>query len=198
VNETTDEQAGENGTPDVDAGAGGIRSGFDLFDHRGLLALVVLFGIAGIYTLVDAFFLLQYTALGGMPKWPFAAVAILTAPVAIVLGRGAPSVERYAVAALVVVAVSWAVYPAMLRVNALTGESESVAYRSTEVGVFEAPSGNYPRIDLAGRVEPAYWQNLGTDERFRFRLVRGSLGFYQLDLGPVYGAIGRFRQQELQ
>lgn len=196
MNEPAHVQTSDDASTDTASPANPIQSGFDLFHHRGLLVLVILFGVAGAYTLVDTFFLLPYTALAGMPLWPFALVAVLTAPAAILIGRGAPALERYAMAALVVVAVTWAVYPVMLRVNALTGEAEAVTYQSTETGVFEDPSGTYPRIDLAGHVAPAYWQDHGIDEPHRFRLVKGSLGFYQLDLRPVYQRIGLFRRQQ--
>ena len=171
----------------AEAGGGGaVAGGYDLAKHRGMVAQMVLMAVAGLYAVTDAFFLGQFRVLDALPLWPFALVGAGAAVAVGPLGRGAPSGERVAVAALTVAALVAAVYPAMLRLNAWTADPVVVEYTAVAHGRFEAP-GDRPAIDLGDQRLDAYWREaVGAGGRHRFTLLQGVFGFRQVDLGPLY------------
>lgn len=163
-----------------------VAAGYDLARHRGMVGQLVVMGLAGLYTVADTFFLGQFHLLDPLPWWPFVAAGAVALLVIPPLGRGAPALERRTVAALTIAAIVAAVYPALLRINALTAQPEVVEYTATAPGQFEAP-GERPVIDLSEHGLEAYWAEVvGSGGQHRFTLLRGALGFRQLALGPLY------------
>lgn len=160
--------------------------GFDLARDRGMVVQLVLLFAAGLYALVDTFFLLQYTPLAPMPGAPFALMLMVVIPLTFWLGRRAPLAERVAVSALTVAALAVAVYPGLLRLNAATAEPQVVEYVPTTPGRFRATTGEYPDIDLSDQSLSEYWAQRGPGESHPFTLLRGAAGFWQLDLAPLY------------
>lgn len=159
--------------------------GFDLAGDRGMVAqLVLLFG-AGLYALIDTFFLLQYTPLAPMPRAPFAVMLLAAIPLTVWLGRRAPHAERIVVSALTVAALAVAVYPGLLRFNAMTAEPLVLEYIPTAPGQFRPAAGEYPAIDLSDRNLAEYWAQRGPEASHPFTLRRGDAGFWQLDLAPL-------------
>lgn len=141
--------------------------GFDLGRDPGMvLQLLLLFG-AGLYVLVDTFFLLQYTPLTSMPLAPFALALIVALPLALWLGRRAPGTERLAVAVL-------------------TAEPHLVEYVPTAPGRFRSATGEYPALDLSDRSLAEYWAQREPGAGHPFTLLRGNADFWQLDLAPLY------------
>ena len=160
--------------------------GYNLAHHSGMLAQLLVMGLAGAYALVDTFFLTHYAVLDTPPLWPFALAGFVAALGLRPLGRGAPRTERVAVAVLTGAALTAAVYPAMLRANAWTAEPQVVEYTAVAHGRFEAP-GNAPPLDLTGYGLKAYWiEKVGEGGHHRFTLLEGVFGFRQLDLAPLY------------
>lgn len=160
--------------------------GFDLARDRGMVAQLGLLFAAGLYALVDTFFLLQYTPLVPMPRAPFALMLMAAIPLTLWLGRRAPITERVVVSALTVAALAVAVYPGLLRFNAATAESRVVEYAQTAPGRFRAVAGAYPDIDLSDRSLSEYWAQHDPEARHPFTLLRGDADFWQLDLAPLY------------
>lgn len=127
-------------------------------------------------------------------RWdvPFAVTGAVAVLASSQLGRGAPSRERLAVGALTVVALVAAAHPATLRLNAATAEPETVAYVSLGTGRFEPPDDRLPPIDLSTLGVPEYWARYARGAEHEFTLLRGTAGFYQLALRPVYERTRRF------
>lgn len=169
-----------------------LSPGFDLAQHRGLLALVGVFFVAGIYALTDALFLQPYLPLETPPAAPFLLVGTLAAVAAWKLGQGAPRIERSVVGVLAVAACVAATYPAMLRLNAATARAETLPYVSMGGGHFESEGEHLPALDLSGLGVPEYWAEYPPRTRHEFTLLKGSAGFYQLELAPVYERTRRF------
>lgn len=165
---------------DADAAAPAPATGFDLARHKGLLAQVCLFFGAGLYALIDAFFMQPYLPLGPVPLWPFAVLGAIVAFAAWKLGQGAPGLERAAIGVITVAACVCATHPAMLRLNAATAEAETLTYISRGEGRFEStgdlPAITFPALDIA-----EYWEEYPPGSRHEFTLLRGVAGFYQLD-----------------
>jgi hypothetical protein len=172
--------------------AGPLSAGFQIQEHKGLLAQVIVFFLAGFYALIDALFLRPYLPLEAPPAAPFLLVGTFVALTAWTLGRGAPRLERSVVGALVVAGCMAATYPAMLRLNASTAQSETVPYVSLGEGRFEPDGERFPAVDLSGLGVPEYWAGYPPGARHEFTLQKGSAGFYQLDLAPVYERTRRF------
>lgn len=160
--------------------------GFDLARDRGMVAQLGLLFAAGLYALVDTFFLLQYTPLAPTPLAPFALMLMVAIPLTLWLGRRAPLAERAVVSALTVIALAVAVYPGLLRFNAATAEPRVVEYVPTAPGRFRAATGEYPDIDLSDQSLSEYWAQHGSGASHPFTLLRGDAGFWQLDLVPLY------------
>lgn len=166
--------------------------GFDLARHKGLLAQVALFFVAGLYALTDAFFIRPYLPLEAPPAAPFLLVGALAVVAAWKLGQGAPRLERSVVGVLAVAACVAATHPAMLRLNAATAQAETLPYVSLGEGRFEPAGERLPAIDLSGLAVPEYWAEYPPGARQELTLLNGSLGFYQLELAPIYERTRRF------
>jgi hypothetical protein len=163
-----------------------IPAEYDLAKHRGLVLQLVLFFAAGLYALIDGLVFDTYKALEPLPVGPFVLVGLTGAAIALVLGRGAPPAERAIVGALMVAALTAAVYPGLLRFNALTAEPQQVPYRAVSIGRFESMESGFPDMDLRGLDIDKYWLQYPEGMEHPFVLLRGEGGFYQLDLAPLY------------
>lgn len=169
---------------------------FDLASHKGMLTQLALLTGAGGYAIIDGFFLGQWRPLEPMPLLPFVLVFILALAIIPRLGQGAPRTERLAVGALTIAALTSAVYPGLLRLNAATAEPQLIQYQASGPGTFTAPSDLFPEIDLTGTDVPEYWEEYPAGSEHEFRLLRGEPGFIQLDLGHFYGKTRGFYGQQ--
>lgn len=160
-------------------------SGFDLARHPGMIAQLVLLFAAGLYAVLDTFFLGSFMALEPLPSGPFVIATGAGAAMAVALGRGAPQRERWMVGVLMVAALTAAVYPGILRYNAMTSEAQEVSYRAIGEGQFVPTVARLPDIDVRKLNVPGYWSEYPEGTEHSFHLMRGAGGFYQLDLRPV-------------
>jgi len=163
-----------------------LAEGFDLWSHKGLTVAVVGFFLVGAYAVGDAFFASPWVYLEAPPPGPFLAAGVVGLVLAQALGRGAPSLERWAVAGLFAVAAAGAVYPALLRVNAATDPDGAIAYRFEQTGSGEFRSVDHPGMPaLQFDGEREFWAQTEVGSEREFVLARGSLDFWQLDMRPV-------------
>jgi hypothetical protein len=127
-----------------------------------------------------------------LPSLPFVAVTGAGALAVMMLGRGAPRAERLVLGVLTVAALTAAVHPALLRVNALTATPQEVAYVATGAGRFEARDAGLPALDLSNEDVNEYWAQYPIGAEHPFTLLRGAGMFYQLDLAPLYARTRSF------
>ncbi|MDZ7811454.1 MAG: hypothetical protein U5L11_17155 [Arhodomonas sp.] len=144
---------------------------------------------------MDGLFLGQRQPLESVPVIPFVLAAVLAVAMVHRLGEGAPATERVAVGALTVAALVAAIYPGMLRFNAATAEPWVIGYEVVAPGRFQDPSGRFPEVDLSGKDLDEYWAEHPEGSVHEFRLFRGSAGFVQLDLRPLYEKTRAFYRQ---
>lgn len=164
-----------------------LTDGFDLWSHKGLTAAVAGFFLLGAYAVGDTFFLSPWIYVGTPPPGPFLAAGVVGLLLAQALGRGAPPLERWAVAGLFAVAVAGAVYPALLRVNAATDPDGAAGYRFRQTGIGEFRSVDHDSIPtLRFSDEREFWAQTEVGSERVFVLARGALGFWQLDMRPVH------------
>lgn len=159
---------------------------YDLSKHRGLVVQLVLFFAAGLYALVDALIIASFMAVEPLPLAPFVIVGLAATVLVFILGKRAPPGERIIVGMLTVAALTAAVYPGMLRINALTADPQEITYRARNEGVFASTKPGYPELDLRGLDINEYWSQYPKGKEHPFILMRGAGGFYQLDLSPLY------------
>jgi len=183
---------------EVESDASGARpaaAGYDLSAHPGMLAMLVLFALAAGYAALDTFFLGRFKPLEPLPLSPLYLAALAGVVLAALLGKGAPTWERTAVGALLVVALVAAARPGMLRYNAMTAAPLDVTYTAVAPGVFGPPTADLPDIDLRAENVPEYWERFPAGSEHEFTLLRGAGGFYQLDPAPLYRNTRAFYRQ---
>ena len=88
-------------------------------------------------------------------------------------------------ALLIGVITGAATYPALLRLNQLTDTVGLKQYHYIHVdgASFKPQDSSLPDIHL---FEDKYWDSLPKDAEFIFNLRKGGLGFYQIDMAPIY------------
>lgn len=172
-------------------GAHPLSRGFDLTRHKGMLVQLGLLSVGGLYAIGDTF-MGTWRPLEAMPVLPFVAVGILGASLAATLGRGAPRAERLGVGALTVIALAGAVHPALLRINGMTAQPQTVQYKAVAPGRFEPVNAPLPPIDLSGKRLDEYWEQYPPGTEHPFTLLRGDAGFHQLDMEPLHARTREF------
>lgn len=159
---------------------------FDLWSHKGLTAAVVGFFVLGGYAVLDTYFISPWIYVGSPPTGPLLAAGSIGLAVALLGGRGAPQMERYAIAGLLALSAAGAVYPALLRVNAATDPDGAAGYRFRQTAVGEFRAVDHPEIPAVRfDGEREFWAQTEVGSEREFVLARGSLGFWQLDMRPV-------------
>lgn len=161
-------------------------TGYDLTKHPGMVAQLVLFFAAAAYAVLDGLFVQAFLALEPLPAAPFLMATVVGAVIAFIAGTGAPPAERWVVGGLMVVALTAAVYPGLLRFNAMTAEPQEIVYRAVGPGQFESSVEGYPELDLRKLKVNEYWAEYPEGAEHEFLLMRGSAGFYQVDMRPVH------------
>ncbi len=165
-----------------------------------LLALVLFFGFVS-YALIDGAFLLQET-YAERPFYEFYAITgiLLTIIVGVWLLRAqVPRVESLTLAVLVGAGLAVALYPGLLRINAISDPSglQEYAYVLESNQTFKAVDMGLPALHFERDRE--YWAQFELGSIHHFELRNGGLGFYQLNVAPVYAALKEFyRGQEAQ
>ena len=170
-------------------------AGYDLAKHPGMIAQLVILFAVGLYAFVDGFFIKSFMALEPLPIAPFLIAAVAGAAIAFVLGSGAPLRERWVVACLLAAALGFAVYPGLLRFNAMSAEPQEVPYLAVGPGVFEPVMPRFPDIDLRKLKVAEYWSEYPEGSEYEFELIRGAGDFWQVDLRPVYKQTRDFYSQ---
>jgi hypothetical protein len=165
-----------------------------------LLALVLFFGF-GSYALIDGAFLIQ-EIYAERPFYEFYAVTgiLLTITVGVWLLRAqVPRAESLTLAALVGAGFAVALYPGLLRINAISDPSglQKYAYVLESNRTFGAVGVGLPTLRF--KRDREYWAQFEFGSIHHFELRKGGLGFYQLNMAPVYAAMKEFyRAQQAQ
>jgi hypothetical protein len=164
---------------------------FALEKNPWTLAAVVAFLALFVYAILDGLFLNPET-YAEPPRYAAYAAAGAAAAFALfgLLRRaGAPAGESVALALLTGAALGAALYPGLLRLNQLTDPQglQVHAYEHRGGGHFVPRTSGPPPLDLSRYRE--YWVALRAGAGYEFELRRGGLGFYQLNLAPLYAAM---------
>jgi len=132
---------------------------------------------------------------------PYSTLALLGVIVALIAGRwlsGAdmPSAERAGLAIVLGATFAGALYPGLLRINQLTDGVglRTYLYQLQRDGSLAPLQTGPPELRFLRYAD--YWSSFSAGSLHEFRLRRGGLGFYQVDMAPVNEAMrAYFRNQ---
>ena len=132
---------------------------------------------------------------------PYAFFALLGVVAALIAGRwlggeSVPRAERVGLAIILGATFGAALYPGLLRINQLTDRVGLQTYlyqlqRDGSLAPLQTgpPDLNFPRY-------ADYWSSFSAGSLHEFRLRKGGLGFYQVDMTPINDAMRKhFRDQ---
>ena len=91
-------------------------------------------------------------------------------------------------------AFAFALYPGLLRLNALTDSGGFHAYTYQNQGPmqFRPAQSHLPALHFVRY--PEYWNRFRKGDVYRFELRRGGLRFYQVNMRPITAAMQEFYQ----
>ncbi len=161
------------------------QQAFRLESQPAILVAAAIAVLLFIYFLTDTFALSPWRYASTPPVLAFIACGVLATLIGLAIGRKAPLLERLTIALLLGGMVGAALWPAALRVNAATAEAapEPVLYERVEAGVYQAVTTEHPELTFYGHQE--YWAHPSQNERRRFHLQQGRLGFWQVDYDRI-------------
>lgn len=169
---------------------------FDLFRNRHAVAAVILLAAIGLYGAVDLI-LLDETYAGFFPRTTWILGGVVAAALSYLwLSRAKLPLAVAAVLSLMIGAdAGFAMYPGLLRLNWLTDTAgvQPHEYILREYVRLEPRETGLPAIEFQHGLE--YWRQLQPGASYTLYLRRGGLGFYQLDLAPVYAATRAFYEK---
>ncbi len=170
---------------------------FALETNRRALAALALCAVLMIYGITD--FVANEEAYASQPPLGFFALfGVFGAVIAGIWLRSGqvPFAERIGLAVVLGVTFGAALYPGLLRINQLTDRTglQTFLYQLQRDGSFEPLQTGPPVLSFPGYAE--YWSSFSAGSLHEFRLRRGGLGFYQIDMAPVNAATRKFFQSQ--
>jgi multidrug transporter EmrE-like cation transporter len=176
----------------VTTGEGSV-SGFALESHRHALVATVLALLLLGYAIVDIAISQESYAVDP----PFVLFA-LGGAIAVLVGMlwlasaGVPRAETLGLSLLLGGMVGLALYPGLLRLNEAT-DSEGLRdceYRLTAYVVFSPVNSQLPVLEFDK--DGQYWRQFALGTTHKFELRKGGLGFYQVNMAPVYAKLREY------
>ncbi|MCS3903470.1 hypothetical protein J2T55_001491 [Methylohalomonas lacus] len=167
---------------------------FDLTTNRTALACLLLMVGLGLYALVDGVLLTGDRYAATPPYLWFALAALLVAALAAArLQRAAvPRLESTVLALLLGVSVALAVWPGLLRINAVTAADgpEQHVYTLAADGVLQPDTAGLPVMRRP--IDANFWNAQSAGSRWPFAMRRGLFGFWQYDSRPLIENIRQY------
>lgn len=173
---------------------------FNLFSGASSMSVVVVLFVIILYAIVDSIILNESYIEGALWEWhvAFGIVAGLLSFFLLKLSH-VPVTESVTVSVLLVVAIVFALYPGVLRINQLTDSQGLVRYEYVKRSSFlyEAPkNADLPPLQLSEFADfHEYWQQFAVGSTYQFELRRGGLGFYQYNQQPIRKAMKAYYRQ---
>ncbi|MBI3777404.1 MAG: hypothetical protein HY274_00550 [Gammaproteobacteria bacterium] len=166
---------------------------FDLFKNKHAAVTVMLLLVIGLYGAVDLV-VLDETYAGFLPWtiWTLAGVAAAVLAYRWLSGAKLPPVIAIALSLMIGLDAGLAMYPGLLRLNRYTDTAgaQPHEYVLREYVRLEPLEAGLPVIEFGQGIE--YWQQFKPGASYTLYLRRGGLGFYQIDLAPVYAETRAF------
>lgn len=172
---------------------------FAIEKNPAALTCVVVFFILLGYFLIDNFFVLQEDYLNWPKQYLFIIGGLLALIGAFLLmeRHKVPTPENTVIALLLCAATVGAMYPGLRRLNQLTDSDglQPYTYTFSETRLLIPQDTNLPRLAIAmGNRERDYWLQFKTGDSYEVLIRNGGLGFYQIDMSPIYSRMRDFYQ----
>ena len=160
--------------------------------RRSLVALTL---CAALITYGLADFVINEETYASQPPFRFFAVfGLLAAMIAGLWLRAGeiPITERVGLAIVLGVTFGAALYPGVLRINQLTDRVglETYLYQLQSEGSLEPLQAGPPVLRFPKYAD--YWSSFSVGSLHEFRLRKGGLGFYQVDMAPINEAMREY------
>lgn len=159
---------------------------FDLLKHPATRQILVVLAALIFYALVDLMANMETYLQTPSVLWFVGMGAAITLAVVAWLGKGSiPRSNVWGLALITGAVFAVAMYPGLLRLNQFTATSSLRAYPYRYAGDYRFS----PRLDGLPVIvlpESDYWDSKKPHDEFSFVLRKGGLGFYQIDMAPVY------------
>jgi hypothetical protein len=166
---------------------------YKLETNRRALVAIMLFSSLMAYGFTD--FVINEETYAARPPYGF--FALLGVIVALIAARwmragNVPYAERVGLAIVLGVTFGAALYPGLLRINQLTDRVglESYLYQLQRDGSLAPLQAGPP--DLIFPRYADYWSAFSVGSLHEFRLRKGGLGFYQVDMAPINEAMREY------
>ena len=166
---------------------------FDLTRNTHTFKIILLIGLLVCYAFVDVM-ANQETYIGDYPLvWIYSAGGISGIITGVwLIKRSVPKFTAWGLAFMFGLISSATMYPALLRLNQLTDFEglNDYEYRKTKVNTFKSVTGLLPEVTMQSA---KYWDSVAYNESVMFSIRTGGMGFYQLDMAPVYSKMRKWR-----
>ncbi len=172
---------------------------FALEKNPVTLAFVTVFFVSILYAFADTF-IFNVESYTSQPFYPVYVTGGLTLSlIALLILRGAkvPITESLVVAVLTGGAFGAALYPGLLRANQLTDREglHSYQYTMIEPAYFVSEQDGLPELRFPTR-HGEFWSQYDPGSTQEFELRKGGLGFYQINMKPIYNRIQDYYEQK--
>ncbi|MEJ2140758.1 MAG: hypothetical protein P8Y24_00085 [Gammaproteobacteria bacterium] len=159
---------------------------FDLLSSPKIKTILIFMLAMGSYSLIDALLNME-TYLVTPSLWWFVIGGVAGSVFAFLKmsDNKIPLSNTIGVSVIFGVFAGIALYPGLLRINQLTDSYglRSYEYQMKSDGVFRSNDPSLPEIRMA---PDKYWKSIKIGDKYSFRIRKGGLGFYQIDMDKVY------------
>lgn len=171
---------------------------FALEKNPVALAFVAVFFVSILYAFADTFIFNAENYTSQPFYLVYVTGGLTLSLIALLLLRGAkvPVTESLVVAVLTGVAFGAALYPGLLRANQLTdtGGLQTYEYKMIEPAYFVHEQDGPPELKFPER-HREFWSQYDPGSTQEFELRKGGLGFYQINMKPIYDRIRNYYEQ---
>jgi len=173
---------------------------FALEKHPLSLGMLVLFFVLLVYALLDGFFINEEVYV----HFPFLSLTVLTGVVVagvcglLVYKSRVPNAIGLVLALMLAAAAGGSLYPGLLRLNQLTSAlpPQPYSYRvDFELQRLVPFDPDLPVISYPMAATSAYWLTRDLQSPYPVELRKGGLGFYQINMTPIYNHVGEFYRE---
>ena len=169
---------------------------FALEKHPWVLVVLIALCVLGAYAVMDTYFIVDEAYADGPFYAAYAAAGVLLALLtsSVLRARAVPRIEAAAMSVLLGAAFAFALYPGLLRLNALTDRDgfHTYSYHNQRPMQFQPAQSHLPTLHFASY--PEYWSQFGEGDEYKFEIRRGGLHFYQVNMRPITSAMQKFYQ----
>ncbi len=166
------------------------EAGFALEKNKYSLIAMVLIVLLGLYALIDYMLNLEvFVVEPGLVGIVLLSLLVIVLSYLVLEKGKIPVTERLGLAAILGVVFGLATPAALLRLNQLSDNDGLITYHyllnnELKLVPLDNQEGDLPVLDFPDNKE--YWKHFDDNSQHEISLRRGGLGFYQVNMSPIY------------